>query len=630
MPTFGELLIKYTERAGISDAELARTTGVQRQTIFRWKEGLVARPRYREDVLRIAAKLRLAPEERDELLLAGGFPPENPRAVTALLAAGPAAPAIALDADARASAGEDAAATTAEDNAPAPDDSQALSAQDASVPTAESIPARTPGRAAGPTRRARLIPRPGLLLGMAVLVMLAVAGGGVLVLTRLAPRPVTATPTPAAISSPTPLSTATPTPVPIVAKAGEKLIVVAPFVGYTSDALRFNVAGRIQEALSDEIARARLPDTRLALWPAPIVGLEEATQARGDSGASLMIWGEYDAGRVRAIVTMPGDQGSSWVNPVASPADLPLVINEEVPQSARIFALYALGQLYRKEQDAASALKLFESALKLDPKDPQTRAALHFYVGTLLPDVRGRTPEVISEAISHFDAALALRPAWSNLRYNRGTAYLGRALLSPVEGADLDEAIADLGQVIAAQPWQEDPYLNRGIAYYQRNRPDDLALAMADFGRAIEIAPEDDRGYYHRALAAIRAGDEDVWRADLTRGQAISPGYAPILNAWCWAYATTARPDDALPYCEAAVDADPTGTSLDSRAIAYAQRGRHADAAADFTAYLAWVRQTYPALYDKYRGPAIERWIAELKVGRNPFTAEVLEMLRKG
>ena len=373
---------------------------------------------------------------------------------------------------------------------------------------------------------------------------------------------------------------------PIVARPGEKLIIVAPFVGYTSDALRFNVAGRIQEALSDEIARAKLADTRLALWPAAIGGMEEATQARADSAAALLIWGEYDAGRVRAIVTMPGDQGSSWVNPVASPADLPLVINEQVPQSARVFALYALGQLYRKEQDTASALKLFESALRLDPKDPQTKAALHFYVGTLLPEVQGRTPEVISQAISHFDAALALRPAWSNLRYNRGTAYLGRALLSLAEGADLDDAIADFGQVIAAQPWQEDPYLNRGIAYYQRNRPGDMELAMADFGQAIEIAPEDDRGYYHRALAAIRAGDEEVWVADLTRGQAISPGYAPILNAWCWAYATTERPMEALPHCEAAVDADPTGTSLDSRALAYAQLGLHAEAAADFTAYL--------------------------------------------
>ncbi len=78
MRSFGELLAEHIERTGITDAELARNIGVQRQTIFRWKEGLVARPRYREDVLRIATKLRLTPDERDELLLAGGFPPENP------------------------------------------------------------------------------------------------------------------------------------------------------------------------------------------------------------------------------------------------------------------------------------------------------------------------------------------------------------------------------------------------------------------------------------------------------------------------------------------------------------------------------------------------------------------------
>ena len=77
MRSFAELLVEYTQRAGISDAELARSTGVQRQTIFRWKEGLVARPRYREDVIKIAAKLRLAPAERDEMLLAAGFPPES-------------------------------------------------------------------------------------------------------------------------------------------------------------------------------------------------------------------------------------------------------------------------------------------------------------------------------------------------------------------------------------------------------------------------------------------------------------------------------------------------------------------------------------------------------------------------
>jgi tetratricopeptide (TPR) repeat protein/transcriptional regulator with XRE-family HTH domain len=80
MRTFGELLKEYMDRTGISDAELARTLGVRRQTIFRWKEGSVARPRHAEDVLRCAQRLRLAPEERDELLMAAGFPPQNPPA----------------------------------------------------------------------------------------------------------------------------------------------------------------------------------------------------------------------------------------------------------------------------------------------------------------------------------------------------------------------------------------------------------------------------------------------------------------------------------------------------------------------------------------------------------------------
>ena len=39
MRTFGELLTEQMRRAGVSDAEMARTLGVQRQTIFRWREG---------------------------------------------------------------------------------------------------------------------------------------------------------------------------------------------------------------------------------------------------------------------------------------------------------------------------------------------------------------------------------------------------------------------------------------------------------------------------------------------------------------------------------------------------------------------------------------------------------------
>src|SRR5262245_23918317 len=77
MENFSQLLNRYIQQAGISDTELARSLGVSRQTIFRWREGQTGRPRRREDVLVIAQKLRLTPAERDELLLAAGFRPEE-------------------------------------------------------------------------------------------------------------------------------------------------------------------------------------------------------------------------------------------------------------------------------------------------------------------------------------------------------------------------------------------------------------------------------------------------------------------------------------------------------------------------------------------------------------------------
>ena len=77
MRSFGELLTEYAARAGIGDSELARRVQVNRLTLIRWKEGVTARPRYREDALRCAEVLRLSDEERDLLLVAAGFTPES-------------------------------------------------------------------------------------------------------------------------------------------------------------------------------------------------------------------------------------------------------------------------------------------------------------------------------------------------------------------------------------------------------------------------------------------------------------------------------------------------------------------------------------------------------------------------
>ena len=609
MRSFGELLVLFTERAGISDSELARATGVGRQTIFRWKEGLVARPRYREDVLRIAEKLRLSAPECDELLLAAGFPPQTE------------IPQAGVD-------------FTAE---PTAEPTDVLPAGKENRPRLEEAIERPLGPLDAPARPVptppRLFVRPGLLLGVATLLMLLVALGGYFLLPYVfGPQPALA-PTPVAVTLSAPTSQPAVPPAPavvVVAAAGEKLLLVAPFVGYTSEELRFNVAGRIQEALDAEIVESALDDVRVAALSQPVTAQVQARELLVQSGASAMIWGEYDAGRVRANVTTPEGE-TNWVNPVDSPAKLALVINDAAPEAARMLALYALGRLYHQEADWPHALRTFEKALALQPGDKATLASLHFYIGTLLPKVEGLEVNVLSEAIDHFSEALIYQPAWENLLYNRGTLYLGRALLSPQENGDFDVAIQDLTAVIERQPQRVDPLLNRGIAYYERRQPGDLAAAAADFGRVIDLAPDDYRPLYHRGLVKIRAVDEpgaDDWAADLLAAAALQPAEPAIQNGLCWGYALAGDAQTALPYCEQAVAGDPTGSSYDGRAMAYSQLGRYGEAAADLEQYLAWVKRDRPGLYAKMHGPEAESWIAALRIGQDPFTSPVRAGLR--
>jgi tetratricopeptide (TPR) repeat protein len=452
----------------------------------------VARPRYREDVIRIAAKLRLSAAERDEMLLAAGFPPE-------------AAPSDTVPS--------------------APQDAPELMRAASNADDAEDEPAVTPAAATAPPR-SRLFPDPGALLGVAAAIMLGVALLGGFVLPRFLPAP--ATPTP--ISTPAVMR---PTATPIVVAAGQKLLLVAPFVSYAADDLRFNVAGRIAETVRDEVQQARLRNVHVAVLETPVAAQEEARALLTQTGAAAVIWGEYDAGRVRANVTMRNDD-ADWVNPVDSPAQLALVVNDAVPNGARVLAFYALGRIFREENEHATALKLFESALALNPSDRDMLASLNFYIGALLPVVEGQTVPVISRAIAAYTAAYALRPDWENIRYNRGTALLGRALLSLEEAADLEAAIADLSAVVDLLPRNPAPLINRGIAYYQRNGEGDAAAAAADFSAALALDADNPMSFYHRALALLRTGGD--WETDMQAAAALAPGDPSVANGLCWGY----------------------------------------------------------------------------------------------
>lgn len=407
MQTFAELLTEFTSRTGIGDAELARRIPVSRLTLVRWKEGVTERPRYREDVLRVAEILRLTDEERDLLLVAGGFAPES--------------------------------APVAEESSLALRDGEAL-------------PDVVPGvRLPIPPRRRRT--------GLAVIVaaLAVVAAGGLVA--GLVLRDTTAYPE---------------------AAAGESMIVLAPFVNYTSGQQGFNIAGRLQEAVDTEIREAGLAGVRTVEWPKEIEDEEQAEGAGERSGARLVIWGEYDSGRVIARFTVPQSEAKPRAGEVvdiaSSPVGLPVTINAGLTAEVRHVALITLGQLYLEQQEFDLAKTVLIQASTSPPSDPEALANLRFLMGRAY---RGGELFDYDEAIWLFTQALAIRPTSAEAYINRGLSYLDRGR----EG-DADEAIADLTRALAIDFENAAAYRGRAAAFEERNEPGDAERAAADLAEA--------------------------------------------------------------------------------------------------------------------------------------------------
>ena len=299
--TFAELLTAYMDRTGIGDAELARRIPVSRPTLVRWKEGVTARPRYRDDVLRCAELLRLSPEERDEFLLAAGFSPET-----------------AVPADQAEAVSEQVEFTADSALAPVGEDGDS---EDAAPPT---VHAEDPDSGAL-VRRRRV--RIAIGVGIAALAIVVVAALAVFGLVRRDD------------------GDGYPAAMP-----GESLIVLAPFVNYTAGQQGFNVLGRLRDEIDREIAASGLSDARSAQWPTSIFTPEEAESVAVRSGATIVIWGEYDSGRVMARFTTPGSRTASRDDRVVDIASTP----DELP--AAINAGSAGGGARRRAADARTAI----------------------------------------------------------------------------------------------------------------------------------------------------------------------------------------------------------------------------------------------------------------------------------
>ena len=628
MQTFAELLTFYMDRTGIRDAELARRIPVSRQTLVRWKEGVTSRPRYREDVIRCAELLLLTNEERDELLLAAGFSPED---------------------------------------VPTASDSESVE------PTGPAEPSDTPavqqtGDERRKSRRSALA-----AIAASTLLVAAVATGLALMFRDSADYP--------------------------TATDGESLIVLAPFVNYTAGGQGFNVVGRLRSAVDSELQMAGLTSVRTVEWPREIDGTAEAENAIVRSNAALLIWGEYDSGRVVARFTASPNSGPSAraeqvVDITSSPEDLPATINIGLTDEVRYIALATLGQLYLEQDEFDMAKPLLIRALEPPPSESAALANLRFllgsaYLGGDLADYdeaiwlftqvlaiqprsvdalnsrgiayleRGRVgdsdlaiddlnraatirPERaatqlnlavaymergahsdLDRAIERLDEAISLQTDYASAYVNRAGAYIARGM-----AGDIDLAFGDIETALEIDPEMASAHLNRGNAYLARTEAGDYQLALEEFSRAIELTPESPLAHFNRGLVYSELGDLSSSLRDLRRAQELSPNEVTYNRTLCWQLAISDDPEGARAFCDLAVEYNPEGLSRAARGLVNALRGRNPQAIADFEAFIEWVEESpKDSCRSQYRDSRTA-WINALKAGDDPFDSSTLYDLR--
>ena len=595
MRTFAELLSEYIERAGISDSELARSIGVRRQTLFRWKDGQIQRPRYRDDVLRCARRLRLTPEERNLLLTAAGFSPE--------------APPLSV----REQPSEPVRET------PSADDSAEEESQDA-VPQSSVMSSRRPwviGFAGG------LVIVVGIALATA---MLSNSDGETPVAKVVSTSTSTPTPQP---TSPVPTPTAViETPIPVVVtpepETEEDVVVIARFVNYIGGETGFNVAGRIKTALEEEIKAEFIPSIKIKILVEDIRDEAEAQEVARRTNASIVIWGEYDSGRAQARFTVPALQGSmeeSQVErPVVNASDLTATINTELPHDVRLLALLIFAQLYEGGEDSKEARDALDEALTTLPEESDTVATIYFRLGYLY---QVREPPNLSASEKYYTLAILYDPDSPTPYYNRGLVYWVRD--------ELDEAIDDYSESLLRKPRNPAVLHGRGVAYLERKRPGDAVRAIDDFSKAIEIDDTILENFFNRGLAYSMLGGahDDQSLKDLHHILTIDPDHTGALNNLCWFMSLADRASEGMPYCERALSIDPDYyLAYDSRGLAYAMLGDYEKAIEDFKRFLNWLDTQPSHTYDRY-GPKRERWVESLSKGENPFDEAELLALRK-
>lgn len=206
---------------------------------------------------------------------------------------------------------------------------------------------------------------------------------------------------------------------------------------------------------------------------------------------------------------------------------------------------------------------------------------------------------------------------------SQAEAYTERALAALKED-DVATATAALDKAFALNPDLPRAYYVRAMIHrYQKELP----AALADLEQAKTLDPNYLEVYIGLGMTYQRMGDLAKTVTNYQKALQLSPDNADLYNDLCWAYGVFNQPDDALDYCERAVELRAEPYIHDSRGLVYALLGDYGNAIIDFTIFV----NSYEKKYKGHVFPEVEQrkaWIKAMQAGQNPFNEALLEELR--
>jgi len=198
------------------------------------------------------------------------------------------------------------------------------------------------------------------------------------------------------------------------------------------------------------------------------------------------------------------------------------------------------GQVHLALRQGREALQDFDTALKLDPKQPDAlllRAGMRPTTEreAALSDLKTLDGVLPAQAVERFQMArlysrfdqpgeaLAELTQWISTRQtdiNLPSALNWRCAMRVRSGTELDEALADCNRAVQADKTNPGYLETRALLQLRRGQAEP---ALADFDQSLALKPGVAMVLYGRGIAHARLGHADASRADLDAARKLRP-----------------------------------------------------------------------------------------------------------